>query len=124
MGSSRLTPEVAMRSALALARRGAGRVWPNPSVGAVVFRGARVLGRGPYIEVEAILAHARCPRARHKRFLRAVEAEFRGVEYIIPRLYGLRRAPAQITGGVLGVGNALEDTDAVTALDGAAGDGA
>jgi diaminohydroxyphosphoribosylaminopyrimidine deaminase/5-amino-6-(5-phosphoribosylamino)uracil reductase len=41
-----MKPEVAMRLALALGRRGLGRAHPNPSVGAVVFRGDRVLGRG------------------------------------------------------------------------------
>lgn len=35
-----------MRLALASARRALGRTFPNPSVGAVVFRGERVLGRG------------------------------------------------------------------------------
>ena len=35
-----------MRAALACARRGEGRVFPNPSVGAIVFRGDRILGRG------------------------------------------------------------------------------
>ena len=35
-----------MRMALRLAERGAGRTWPNPSGGAVVYRGRRVLGRG------------------------------------------------------------------------------
>lgn len=35
-----------MREALRLARRGAGRTHPNPSVGAVVFRGRTILGRG------------------------------------------------------------------------------
>lgn len=35
-----------MRLALRTATRGDGRVYPNPSVGAVVFRGDRVLGRG------------------------------------------------------------------------------
>jgi diaminohydroxyphosphoribosylaminopyrimidine deaminase/5-amino-6-(5-phosphoribosylamino)uracil reductase len=35
-----------MRAALALARRGLGRVWPNPAVGAVLVRGGRVVGRG------------------------------------------------------------------------------
>ena len=38
--------EKMMRAALACARRGDGRVFPNPSVGAVVFRGDRILGRG------------------------------------------------------------------------------
>jgi len=35
-----------MRLALAQARRASGRTFPNPPVGAVVFRGGRVLGRG------------------------------------------------------------------------------
>jgi diaminohydroxyphosphoribosylaminopyrimidine deaminase/5-amino-6-(5-phosphoribosylamino)uracil reductase len=39
-------PEEAMRSALSQARRALGRTFPNPSVGAVVFRGQRILGRG------------------------------------------------------------------------------
>jgi diaminohydroxyphosphoribosylaminopyrimidine deaminase/5-amino-6-(5-phosphoribosylamino)uracil reductase len=50
-----------MRLALALGRRGLGRTFPNPSVGAVVFRGGRVLGRGttrpvggPHAETVAI----------------------------------------------------------------------
>ncbi len=55
-----------MRSALALARRGLGRVWPNPAVGCVIVAGgerdgARVVGRGwtqpggrPHAETEAL----------------------------------------------------------------------
>ena len=35
-----------LRAALAAARRGDGRVFPNPSVGAVIYRGDRILGRG------------------------------------------------------------------------------
>ena len=34
-----------MRSALALARRGLGGTWPNPSVGCVIVREGRVIGR-------------------------------------------------------------------------------
>jgi diaminohydroxyphosphoribosylaminopyrimidine deaminase/5-amino-6-(5-phosphoribosylamino)uracil reductase len=41
-----VTPEVAMRLALVQARAARGRTHPNPPVGAVVFRGDRVLGRG------------------------------------------------------------------------------
>jgi diaminohydroxyphosphoribosylaminopyrimidine deaminase/5-amino-6-(5-phosphoribosylamino)uracil reductase len=50
-----------MRAALALARRGLGRVWPNPSVGTVLVRDGRVVGRGwtqaggrPHAETEAL----------------------------------------------------------------------
>ncbi|PKU25554.1 bifunctional diaminohydroxyphosphoribosylaminopyrimidine deaminase/5-amino-6-(5-phosphoribosylamino)uracil reductase RibD [Telmatospirillum siberiense] len=35
-----------MQAALSLARRGLGSVWPNPSVGCVVVRNGRVVGRG------------------------------------------------------------------------------
>ncbi|WP_281252387.1 bifunctional diaminohydroxyphosphoribosylaminopyrimidine deaminase/5-amino-6-(5-phosphoribosylamino)uracil reductase RibD [Planktotalea arctica] len=35
-----------MRTALSLARRGLGRVWPNPAVGCVIVKAGRVIGRG------------------------------------------------------------------------------
>ena len=51
----------AMRSALALARRGLGTVWPNPAVGCVIVDRGRVVGRGwtqpggrPHGETEAL----------------------------------------------------------------------
>jgi diaminohydroxyphosphoribosylaminopyrimidine deaminase / 5-amino-6-(5-phosphoribosylamino)uracil reductase len=50
-----------MRAALALARRGLGTVWPNPSVGCVLVAQGRVVGRGwtqrggrPHGETEAL----------------------------------------------------------------------
>ncbi len=50
-----------MAVALGLARRGLGRVWPNPSVGCVVVKDGRVVGRGwtqpggrPHAETEAL----------------------------------------------------------------------
>ncbi|MDJ0942860.1 MAG: bifunctional diaminohydroxyphosphoribosylaminopyrimidine deaminase/5-amino-6-(5-phosphoribosylamino)uracil reductase RibD [Kiloniellales bacterium] len=50
-----------MRGALALARRGLGRVAPNPAVGCVIARNGRVLARGwtqpggrPHAEAEAL----------------------------------------------------------------------
>src|SRR5580704_10274138 len=50
-----------MSSALALARRGLGNTWPNPSVGAVVVRDGRVVGRAvtapggrPHAETRAL----------------------------------------------------------------------
>jgi diaminohydroxyphosphoribosylaminopyrimidine deaminase/5-amino-6-(5-phosphoribosylamino)uracil reductase len=52
-----------MRAALALAARGLGTVWPNPSVGCVVVRDGRVVGRGhtaaggrPHGETQALAA--------------------------------------------------------------------
>ncbi len=50
-----------MRAALALARRGLGVTWPNPSVGCVIVKDGRVVGRGrtadggrPHAEVAAL----------------------------------------------------------------------
>ena len=50
-----------MALALALGRRGLGRTWPNPAVGAVVVRDGIIVGRGwtqaggrPHAEVEAL----------------------------------------------------------------------
>lgn len=50
-----------MRAALALARRGLGTTWPNPSVGCIIVRDGRVIGRGwtqpggrPHGETEAL----------------------------------------------------------------------
>lgn len=50
-----------MNAALALARRGLGRVWPNPAVGCVIIKDGRVVGRGwtqpggrPHAETEAL----------------------------------------------------------------------
>ena len=50
-----------MRAALGLARRGLGRVWPNPAVGCVLVAGNTVVGRGrtsdggrPHAEVVAL----------------------------------------------------------------------
>jgi diaminohydroxyphosphoribosylaminopyrimidine deaminase/5-amino-6-(5-phosphoribosylamino)uracil reductase len=44
-GSSPADDIAHMRSALALARRGLGNTWPNPSVGCVVVKDGRVVGR-------------------------------------------------------------------------------
>jgi diaminohydroxyphosphoribosylaminopyrimidine deaminase/5-amino-6-(5-phosphoribosylamino)uracil reductase len=61
-----VSPEAAMRRALAQARRASGRTWPKPPVGAVVVRGERVLGSGfthppggPHAEVAALEAARR-----------------------------------------------------------------
>ena len=61
-----MKPEEAMQLALARARLASGRTFPNPAVGAVVVRGARVLGAGEtqppgaaHAEVRAIRQAAR-----------------------------------------------------------------
>ena len=52
-----------MRLAIRQAARGQGRVWPNPSVGAVIFRAGKILGQGctrpppgPHAEIVAMRA--------------------------------------------------------------------
>lgn len=52
-----------MRLAIALGRRGLGRVWPNPAVGCVIVRDGRILARGwtqpggrPHAEAMALAA--------------------------------------------------------------------
>jgi diaminohydroxyphosphoribosylaminopyrimidine deaminase/5-amino-6-(5-phosphoribosylamino)uracil reductase len=69
-----MTPESAMRLALAQGRRARGRTYPNPCVGAVVFRGERILGRGytrpaggPHAEVVALRSAIRNGGARSVR---------------------------------------------------------
>ena len=63
----------AMRAAIALATRGLGRVWPNPSVGALIVAGEgaerRVVGRGvtarpggPHAEVSALISAGEAAR--------------------------------------------------------------
>jgi len=58
-----MSDEEHMRAALALARRGLGNTWPNPSVGCVLVHDGRVVGRGvtapggrPHAEVVALAA--------------------------------------------------------------------
>lgn len=69
-----MSPEEAMRLALSHGRRGLGRTFPNPSVGAVVFRTGRRLGTGrtapppgPHAEVVALSAARREGGARALR---------------------------------------------------------
>ena len=59
-----------MQLALTLGRRGQGRTWPNPAVGAVVVKDGVIVGRGwtqpggrPHAEPEALRAPARPPAA-------------------------------------------------------------
>ncbi len=59
--ASSVSDELFMRAALALARRGLGQTAPNPSVGCVIVKAGRVLGRGttspggrPHAEINAL----------------------------------------------------------------------
>lgn len=58
-----------MRRALALAKKGEGRVEPNPMVGCVIVRNGRIIGEGyhrrfggPHAEIEALRSCTRNPR--------------------------------------------------------------
>ena len=58
-----------MALALALGRRGLGRTWPNPAVGAVLVKDGVIVGRGwtqpggrPHAEVEALRRAAAAAR--------------------------------------------------------------
>lgn len=60
-GREREADEAFMATALALAKRGLGEVWPNPAVGCVLVRDGTVIGRGwtqrggrPHAETEAL----------------------------------------------------------------------
>ncbi|MFZ9686042.1 MAG: bifunctional diaminohydroxyphosphoribosylaminopyrimidine deaminase/5-amino-6-(5-phosphoribosylamino)uracil reductase RibD, partial [Gemmobacter sp.] len=102
-----------MRLALALGRRGLGRVWPNPAVGCVIVAGGgapgRILGRGtpapagrPHAETEA---------------LRMAGAAARGATAYVtlePCAHHGRTPPcaeALIAAGVARVVTAIEDPD-------------
>ena len=98
-----------MQLALALGRRGLGRTWPNPAVGAVVVKDGVIVGRGwtqpggrPHAEVEALR--------------RAGEAARGATLYVTlePCSHFGRSPPcadAVIAAGIARVVSALEDPD-------------
>jgi diaminohydroxyphosphoribosylaminopyrimidine deaminase / 5-amino-6-(5-phosphoribosylamino)uracil reductase len=101
--------EHAMQTALTLARRGLGNVWPNPAVGCVIVKEGRVVGRGwtqpggrPHAETEALA--------------RAGEAARGATAYVTlePCCHWGRTPPcadALITAGLRRIVVALEDPD-------------
>jgi diaminohydroxyphosphoribosylaminopyrimidine deaminase/5-amino-6-(5-phosphoribosylamino)uracil reductase len=62
-----MRPEEAMQLALARARRASGRTFPNPAVGAVVLRGAKVLGAGETQPPGSAHAEVRAIRQAQRR---------------------------------------------------------
>jgi len=69
------TDQAYMKRALAVARRGAGRVSPNPMVGAVIVRNGRIIGEG----------YHRAFGGRHAE-INAIESaaeDLRGVEFYV-----------------------------------------
>jgi diaminohydroxyphosphoribosylaminopyrimidine deaminase/5-amino-6-(5-phosphoribosylamino)uracil reductase len=98
-----------MRSALALARRGLGSTWPNPSVGCVVVLGGRVVGRG-------VTAPGGAPHAEPQALAMAGERARGATVYVTlePCCHWGRTPPctdAMIAAGVARVVIALRDPD-------------
>lgn len=98
-----------MGHALALARRGLGRVWPNPSVGCVIVQGGRVVGRG-------VTAPGGRPHAEPQALAQAGAAARGATAYVTlePCAHHGRTPPcadALVAAGVARVVTALEDPD-------------
>jgi diaminohydroxyphosphoribosylaminopyrimidine deaminase/5-amino-6-(5-phosphoribosylamino)uracil reductase len=98
-----------MRSALALARRGLGVTWPNPSVGCVVVKDGRVLGR-------AVTAPGGRPHAEPTALAMAGEAARGATVYVTlePCCHWGKTPPctdALIAAGVVRVVIAVRDPD-------------
>ncbi len=98
-----------MRAALALARRGLGNAWPNPSVGCVVVRDGRVVGR-------AVTAPGGRPHAEPLALAMAGEAARGAIVYVTlePCCHQGRTPPcteALIAAGVARVVIAVRDPD-------------
>lgn len=98
-----------MRAALGLARRGLGRVWPNPSVGCVLVADGRVIGRGH-------TAHGGRPHAETQALIMAGPASKGATAYVTLEPcshYGVTPPCAQslINAGVTRVVVAMQDPD-------------
>lgn len=98
-----------MAHALALARRGLGRVWPNPSVACVIVQGDRVVGRG-------VTAPGGRPHAEPQALAQAGAAARGATAYVTlePCAHHGRTPPcaaALVAAGVARVVSALQDPD-------------
>jgi len=98
-----------MRAALALARRGNGRTWPNPSVGCVIVKDGRVVGR-------ATTAHGGRPHAEPQALTMAGAAARGATAYVTlePCCFHGRTPPctdALIAAGVARVVVGVRDPD-------------
>lgn len=98
-----------MKMALSLARRGHGRVWPNPAVGCIIVKTGRIIGRGwtqpsgrPHAEIVALA--------------QAGEASYGATAYVTlePCAHYGKTPPcteALINAGVVRVVAAMQDSD-------------
>lgn len=98
-----------MRHALSLGRRGLGRAWPNPSVGCVIVREGRVIGRG-------VTGLGGRPHAEREALAQAGAAARGATAYVTlePCSHHGQTPPcaeALISAGVARVVSALEDPD-------------
>lgn len=98
-----------MRAALSLARRGLGLCWPNPSVGCVIVRDGRVVGR-------AVTAPGGRPHAEPQALAMAGQAARGATAYVTlePCCHHGRTAPctdALIAAGIARVVVAVRDPD-------------
>lgn len=108
------TDDIAMmRVALSLARRSLGRAWPNPSVGAVIWRPTPA---GPRVIARAVTAAGGRPHAESEALLQAGEAA-RGAFMSVtlePCSHHGKTPPCAaslIKAGIVRVVSALEDPD-------------
>ncbi|MDP2084544.1 MAG: bifunctional diaminohydroxyphosphoribosylaminopyrimidine deaminase/5-amino-6-(5-phosphoribosylamino)uracil reductase RibD, partial [Gemmobacter sp.] len=107
-----MTPDLDRRHmahALALARRGLGRVWPNPSVGCVIVQGDVVVGRG-------VTAPGGRPHAEPQALAQAGAAAQGATAYVTlePCAHHGQTPPCAltlVTAGVARVVSALQDPD-------------
>lgn len=105
-----------MAAALVLADRGLGRTWPNPSVGCVLVRDGRIVGRG-------VTAQGGRPHAETQSLDQAGEAARGAIAYVTlePCAHHGQTPPccdALIAAGVARVVVALEDPDPRTSGSG------
>jgi len=99
-----------MAHALAMARRGLGRTWPNPAVGCVIVKDGRILGRGT-------TAPGGRPHAEPQALAQAGEAARGATAYVTlePCAHTGKTGPcaeALVRAGVARVVSALQDPDA------------
>ncbi len=130
-----------MRAALALARRGNGRTWPNPSVGCVIVKDGRVIGRATtaqggrphaepqalamagaaargataYVTLEPCCFHGRTPPCTDALIAAGVARVVVGVRDPDPRVNGAGLARLRAAGIAVEVGVLAEEASDVVA---------